>query len=69
MQIYVRYIPRTLNLEINRIIMKHEAIPEKQVQCPVCGSWKKRLEVCCDESDNAPIRDEDDARTWEPDYD
>lgn len=52
-------------IEIRRFIDGYKARPVKQVQCPVCGSWKDRTEPCCDETEftNSIQRDDDDIRT------
>lgn len=55
-QITVKMEPsKATQIEIRRIIAKHEAKPVKPVRCQVCGHLKKRLESCCDETDNTPF--------------
>lgn len=52
MNIPVNYVPSlAFQIEIKGIIDK-AARPEKERQCPVCGSWIGQRESCCDETDN-----------------
>lgn len=52
--------------EAKKIIADAAKKPEKQRQCPVCGSWIGRQDICCDETDTkdfSPVTDN--AIDWE----
>lgn len=58
---------RALKVKVKQI--KTDKEEENKRRCPVCGDIVGKQESCCDESDMAPMRDEDDPRTLEIDYD